>query len=750
MHRERQEFTQHVLKSGIQNVLSTMRLLGSEPRLAQDILHIGNTAINGNNSLVDEMRRNMGVDVTFFVRDEAVATTLRDAQGLRRIGFRLPIGAARTALFLQEDSYQSSQILNGETYYSSYAPILDRSRAVIGAVEVSLKESAAMTRDNQFRVALIILACGSLCSISLMFWLYGRNVTEKYGDTEQKLRTSKRHLDTALEKMANGICLFNRDNVLMRTSDHYVDVFGLRKGQLKPGMNLRSVIELLLDGESDKATRVDVAYKKILQHLETSWGPTTLEYPWKGRTLAVHHSFMTNGGWLLTYEDVTDQKEAHARIEHMAKHDAVTGLINRAVFKDKLETAMQASVKPALMVLDLDHFKSINDTLGHASGDALLKAFSDRISQALPKTALVARLDSDEFAILQTGITTQTQAAALAEKLSELAAEPFELDGRTLNIGATIGIVLPQKGDSSDVVMRNADLAVRSAKDQGRECFSIYKPEMGEHLLKRTVLEKDLRTALDKGQFEMFYQPLVRIKTGKIVGFEALMRWNHPVRGLVPPDEFIPVAEETGLIVQLGSWALRQSCLDAIAWPNLKIAVNISPIQFRTGKLIQHIDDVLAETKLPPSLLELEITETVIMKDKEKTLTSLKRLRDRGVQIAMDDFGTGYSSLSYLRAFKFDKVKIDRSFIAGLGERRDCDAIINAVLGIGRDLGMLVLAEGIETRLQHDRLRDLGCHEGQGYLFHKPAPIDQVPAIIERLSGITSVSSIASAVWSKT
>lgn len=734
MRRERQDQIFQGLDGNVQNILSTLRLLGSEPRLVGEALFIGDTNITNSNALVDGMQRAMAVDVTFFALDRAVATTLRDSRGLRRVGYRLPVGPVRAAVLLQGDAYREAEEIDGQLYYSSYLPILDRSQVAIGAVEVSLKASVAMARDNQFRIAIMVLACGSLLGISLMYWLHSRSLGNKIAARETDLGVSKRHLNTAFEKMPNGLCLFDGNHVLVRASDHYVHLLGLPEGALKPGMDLKAVIARLLGSEPGGAQRVEDIHRKVLRHLNSSLGPTTLEYPWKGRTLAVHHSFMGNGGWLLSYEDVTERNEARAHIEYLATHDPVTGLENRVVLQEKIEAAVNAPYPSVLMMLDLDHFKTVNDTLGHATGDALLKALAQRMREALPRHATVARLGGDEFAVIQNHVGTVEDATALAEKLVKLAAEPFEIDGSTLHIGTSIGIAFPQAGQSSESLMRQVDLALYSAKDKGRGGFSIYQPAMEERLMTRKALEEDLRHAVANDEFEMFYQPLINLASGRILGFEALMRWRHPKRGLVPPDQFIPVAEETGLIIPMGAWAMRRSCLDAAAWPKLKVAVNLSPVQFRDGHLAQIVERALADSGLAPNLLEIEITETAMVGDKAGVTAMLRRLRALGVQIAMDDFGTGYSSLSYFREFQFDKVKIDRSFVDGIGERPDSDAIINAVLGIARDLKMVVLAEGIETKVQLDRLRARGCHEGQGYLFSRPVPLEHVPGLFKQIN----------------
>ena len=439
---------------------------------------------------------------------------------------------------------------------------------------------------------------------------------------------------------------------------------------------------------------------------------------------------------LVAIVDVTEKRQAEARIAHMAHHDALTGLPNRVLFLERLEEALlRVRRYPeilAVLYLDLDQFKSVNDTLGHPVGDKLLVAVADRLRKCLRDCDMVARFGGDEFAVLQIGLAGPHEASDLGDRLVTLLSEPYDIDGQQGVIGASVGIALaPADGESAEQLLRNADIALYQAKEDGRRVFRFFEPGMDARLRARRALESDLRKALPAGEFELYYQPLVTLETGVISGFEALLRWHHPVRGMVAPGEFIPVAEEIGLIVPIGEWVLRQACAEAAAWPDdLKVAVNLSPVQFKKGNLPQLVLATLASTGLPAARLELEITESIFLANSETNLATLRRLRALGIGISMDDFGTGYSGLSYLRAFPFDKIKIDRSFISELGESTDCMAIIKAITNLGSSLGIPTLAEGAETEKQFAQLREAGCTEMQGYSFSRPVPASEIAELL--------------------
>ena len=454
-------------------------------------------------------------------------------------------------------------------------------------------------------------------------------------------------------------------------------------------------------------------------------------------TYAQTLDFGQTKGVLVAIIDVTERRQAEARIAYMAHHDALTGLANRVLFNQNLKEALthvhQRGEGLAVHFLDLDHFKSVNDSLGHPVGDVLLKAAADRLAGCLRASDTIARLGGDEFAVIQSPLDAPDEAGELAGRLIAAASERFEISGHEIVIGASIGIaVSPGDGDSAEALLRNADMAMYRAKSEGRGTSHFFEPEMDRRMQARRLLELDLRRALITNQFELHYQPLVNLRSEELTGFEALLRWRHPERGMVAPAEFIPLCEEIGLIVPIGEWVLREACRQAAAWPHdIKVAVNLSSIQFRNRGVIEAVMSALAYSRLAPARLELEITESVLLGETEANLATLHRLRQIGVRISMDDFGTGYSSLSYLRSFPFDKIKIDRSFVRELTERPDCIAIIRAVTGLGQSLGIATTAEGVETTEQLMRLREEGCTEVQGFLFSAPRPASELAALIE-------------------
>jgi len=432
-------------------------------------------------------------------------------------------------------------------------------------------------------------------------------------------------------------------------------------------------------------------------------------------------------------EDVTERKRTEERIALLARHDTVTGIANRTVLREKLEEAAARSRSDrerfTVLILDLDEFKYVNDTLGHGAGDQLLKELALRLQSSLDETGTVARLGGDEFAIIQAGETNQRERAiALAIKLLDIVARPFDIDGHNVIVRTSIGIALaPENGTEPGELLKRADLALYRAKSDGRNGFSFFDEEMSKDATARHRLLNDLRAALSRNEFELHYQPLVDAKTVRPCGAEALVRWRHPVDGLIFPDRFIWLAEESGLIEPLGEWILERACADAASWPeNIKVAVNLSAAQFRSGRLFDVILCALVESGLPPERLELEITESLLLQKKESYGVMIRQLKNIGISIVLDDFGTGYSSLSYLTRFPFDKIKIDKSFTQGLSNRADCAAVVASVLTLARGLDMAVTAEGVETKQQFELLRAAGVKQVQGYLFGRPRPVAQL------------------------
>jgi diguanylate cyclase (GGDEF)-like protein len=587
----------------------------------------------------------------------------------------------------------------------------------------------------------ILVGAGSLAAltVAVMIFLIVRQQAQAHNASMQRLALEKERLDTALNNMSQGLIMFDAAERIVVCNDHYIEMYGLSREIVKPGC---SFLELLkyraeaghaLHQDPDKY-RVDLAAAMALGKVTTSIFGTS-----DGREILVTNSPMSGGGRVATHKDITEQRKAEAKIEYMAHYDALTDLPNRLQLYEQLRQTLARPKRGehlAVFCLDLDRFKDVNDAHGHPVGDLLLKAVADRLRQCVRDTDTIARLGGDEFAIMQTGTSQPMDATSLASRLIEMIGAPFELGSHQVTVGLSIGIALaPGDGVDPDQLLKNADMALYRAKSDGHGLYRFFEPEMDARMQVRRRLEMDLRKAIANSEFELFYQPLVDMKTEYVTGFEALIRWRHPKRGLVPPLDFIPVAEETGLIVPIGDWVLRQACVEAATWPSgVKVAVNLSPIQFKSKGLLLSVVSALAASGLSPNRLELEITESVLLQDGDTTLAILHELRELGVRISMDDFGTGYSSLSYLRKFPFDKIKIDRSFIVDMSDHDDSLAIVRAVIAMGSGLGIATTAEGVETAEQFKQLKLEGCTEVQGYLFSPPRPAAEVKGLLASIN----------------
>lgn len=543
--------------------------------------------------------------------------------------------------------------------------------------------------------------------------------------------------DIALDRLQQGVCVFNGRQQLLMFNRRFAELYNLTTAQLYLGMTLRDIVDLRqsagtgpeMTGEQYSTWRERIGVSERVIDTEVALRD--------GRVVAVRHEPITDGGWVGYHDDITSRRRAEAHIRHMAHHDSLTALPNRTVFGDRLERTLArlrgdtfddprpkatADWTIAVLFVDLDHFKNVNDTLGHAAGDELLCLVSARIAHTIAKDDVLARLGGDEFAILLEGLSSSAEATAVAQRVIDTVSYPFQLGDAEARVGASIGIALCSRQDhavTSAMLMRQADIALYRAKADGRGCSQCFSPVLYAAVQRRTELQLDLRQALAGNELQIDYQPLFDIQSGLITGVEALARWPHPEHGFIPPAEFIPAAETAGLICILGEWVLRTACARAVAW-NVRLAVNLSPEQVRRPGLVDLVADTLLRTGLPPSRLELEITETLLLHDTLPTLAILNQLRDMGVGIALDDFGTGYSSLSYLNRFPFTKLKIDRSFIANLGRDPAAAAIVQAIVTLGRSLSMRVTAEGVESPDQLDILRQMQCHEVQGFLTGRP------------------------------
>jgi diguanylate cyclase (GGDEF)-like protein len=548
--------------------------------------------------------------------------------------------------------------------------------------------------------------------------------TAALGEREEELRAQNLRFDTALSNMSQALLLFDAAGRLVICNHRYCEMYDLAPELVKPGITVKELLALRTG--NGVSSEDQSGYVSSLKAAATE-GRTLnrlLELN-DGRTIAVVMSPMADGGWLVTHEDISERRRAEKQIAHMARHDALTDLPNRVLLHERLGealTSVQRGERLAVLYLDLDHFKSVNDTLGHHIGDELLKTMAGRLRNTVREVDTVARVGGDEFAIIQSGFEQPVDTAILARRILEAVRAPYNLHGHAVAVDTSIGIAIaPSDGTEPHELMKNADMALYRAKADGRGTYRFFEPAMDARMKTRRTLELALRTALINGEFELHYQPLVRLHDHKVTGCEALLRWKNAERGTVSPGEFIPVAEEIGLIVPLGEWVLRKACADAALWPDdVKVAVNLSPIQVMNPNLVATVVGALAASGLPANRLELEITESVLMQNTETTLAKLHRLRELGVRISMDDFGTGYSSLSYLRSFPFDKIKIDRCFISGLGDGDDSIAIVMAIAGLAKNLGIMTTAEGVETKQQLQHVKALGCSEMQGFLFSAP------------------------------
>jgi len=547
-------------------------------------------------------------------------------------------------------------------------------------------------------------------------------------EQEEALRIRNFQFDTAINNMSQGLCFFDSDHRLIVCNDRFVEMYDIPFGRVGPGTPLTEVVDLRFEAGSFPAmTRDEYLHWRTNVAVSNEAKDSIVELM-NGKTFKIRHRPMPGGGWVATHEDITEQRQSEVKIEYMAHHDALTELANRVLLNARLEHALGREETVAVHHLDLDQFKAVNDTFGHHAGDKLLKIVAERLCGLIRETDTIGRMGGDEFVIVQTPIADPTDATSLAQRVIKLLSEPYDIDGHQAVIGASIGIsVGPGDGISPDKLLRNADLALYRAKGDGRGTFRFFEPVMDLQMQTRRVMEQDLRKALPAGEFELHYQPVVNLASNEISGFEALIRWNHPTKGMISPAAFIPLAEEIGFIVPMGDWVIRQACTTAAQWPdNLHIAVNISAVQFRNPGLMQVITGALASSGLHPSRLEIEITETVLLHNKEATLALLHQLRKLGIRIAMDDFGTGYSSLTYLQSFPFDKIKIDRSFVKDITENSGSLNIVRAVAALANGMGMTATAEGVETREQLDRITSEGCTEMQGFLFSKPLPAREI------------------------
>jgi len=550
-----------------------------------------------------------------------------------------------------------------------------------------------------------------------------------------ELHATNLRLDAALTHMSQGLCLYDKEGRLQVVNRRFCEIFDISPELVVPGMTLEDILKLsVAAGNHGDRTVADLLAERERSMSQQEDG-TYLQNLDDGRIISIAQRTTSDGGWLVTCEDVTEQRRAESQIAFMARHDALTGLSNRTVLAERIEQAVAQAGRGfrfAVLCLDLDNFKQVNDTLGHPVGDELLCAVADRLNACVREVDTVARLGGDEFAVVQCDIQNSEDSERLARRIVERIGAPYELGGHRVVVGCSVGISLaPDDGMTGEKLLKNADVALYRSKMEGRGTWRFFEPAMDASLQKRRSLELDLREAMSRDEFALFYQPLYDLHEDRICGFEALLRWHHPKRGLVPPDQFISITEEIGLITPLGEWVLNRACEQAALWPSeMKIAVNVSAAQFRDQGLVEAVARALAASKLSPHRLELEITESVFLENSTETIAMLHELKAQGVRIALDDFGTGYSSLSYLRSFPFDKLKIDKTFVRDATATHGSKSIVRAVINLGKSLGMTTIAEGVETIEQLNHMKTEGCNEAQGFLFSRPVPVTEIAATI--------------------
>ena len=585
---------------------------------------------------------------------------------------------------------------------------------------------------------------GGLGLMSLFFFAGQQRITFMLYQTILKSLNTTRDMtalavrfDTALNNMPHGLCMFDHDGRLVVGNSRLSSLLGIPSDLAQKDVTVWEMlydcvrVELITEYTAER-----VAVQFEAHQADRKTGNVIID-TLDGRNFSLTFQPMENGGSVVLIEDITERKNTEAKISHMARYDALTGLPNRTYFRDQIDKALgptrHSGKSCAVLFIDLDQFKQVNDTLGHPCGDQLLCAVADRLRKIVRDTDVVARFGGDEFVVFQSPIKHPKEAATLAKNSVKWLEEPYDIEGHNVVVGASIGIAItPHEAISADHLLKNADMALYRAKSDGRGTWRFFEPDMAAQAQARRNLELDLRTALNNNAFKVFYQPLINLKTRRVSTCEALLRWPHPERGMIPPSEFIPIAEEMGLILDIGRWVLKQACVEATQWPHqVRVAVNLSPMQFRRGDVVADVREALAYSGLESNRLEVEITESVLLQDTPQTRASLRQLHELGVRLSLDDFGTGYSSLSYLHSFPLQKVKIDRSFLEGLGSSDRPVTLLHGVARLSAELGMSVVVEGIETEEQLALVSaEEGIEEAQGYLFSPPIPGRQIRKLL--------------------
>ena len=632
-----------------------------------------------------------------------------------------PVMAADIASDRHWTRFKAGPLAAGFKSVSSY-PIIDHRGKPLGSISLYFRTQRGLRRSDEE----LLDCCLGPFALAI-----------ERGEMWRHLQWTNERFNVALSNISQGVCFFDGERRLIVANRRFSEIYGLAPESIPVGMSLADVVAARAAVGAGPKMQPDeyLSWRDVIRDEDAATDSVAeLE---NGQIIAIHHQPMPGGGWVATHEDITDRRKAEAQIVHMARHDALTGLANRILFHERLEQALAflgRGQECAVLCLDVDHFKDINDTFGHPAGDFVLQTVAARLLASVREVDTVTRLGGDEFAVLLVDTDTPAGTHDAAQRIIRALREPIRHNGNTIVSGTSIGIALaPQDGDTPVKLLKNADLALYRAKSEARGTYRFFEADMDARVQARMALAQDLRQAMHDRALTIVYQPVFNIEQRTVASFEALLRWDHPTHGPITPNEFIPVAEETGLILELGAWVLRRACREAALWPSsVRISVNLSAAQFKNQSLIATVGDALDKSGLSPERLELEITESVLLSKHRDTLNTLRALRSMGVSVAMDDFGTGYSSLSYLRNFPFNKIKVDQSFIQDISEQDESVAVIRAIISLGRSLGMATTAEGVETEQQLEQLRREGCTEVQGFLFSQPITPSEVIDLLAR------------------
>jgi diguanylate cyclase (GGDEF)-like protein len=657
---------------------------------------------------------------------------------------RHPKGAGFTGRKMpQNASWYAAAAAGGGSYVAAdgfgRGPVIAVVRPLRGlpfVIEVSVAQGDALAGWQRQRVWLIAGGV-AMCLFSLLLLRLFAVQIGRLSVRNAQLDEARGHLNIAMSNISQGLCFFDGDLRLVVCNRRYGEMYGLPPSAMQAGVSLSEIVEhCYAAGGTTDFSREEYMSSRMAMARSRTAHHSILQMS-DGRTIAVQQQPMPDGGWVATHDDITERRRAEDKISFMALHDALTGLPNRSLLMERLDQALahaDRGIGFGVLFLDLDRFKAVNDTLGHAAGDALLCAVAARLRKTVREGDMVARLGGDEFVVLQSFLGSSTDASVLARRIIEQVGAPYVLADTEVVIGVSIGIEIAMNNTiSADNVLKNADMALYISKGAGRGTFRFFEPQMDAAVQNRHALECDLRGALARGEFELYYQPIVDAGTGRARGCEALLCWNHPLRGFIGADEFMRVAEETGLIISIGQWMIEQACMQAASWPDdLHVAVKVSAAQFRAANLVAAVRDALASAGLPARRLEVEISEAVLLRSTERNVTMLHQLRDCGIGIVLDDFGIGHSSLGHLRSFPFDRLTIHASFVQALGVRPDAVCFVRAIIRLCHDLGVKTGAAGVATSEQRAILAAESCEIVQGPLIGRPKPAHLLGASMNR------------------